>query len=154
VVLTNVSKPDLVFAVLTDSRGYFSIDTVPNGVYWLLATAVGFETEEPVLHHIHFPKGLDIAFFLTPKGASDSEPRHSAEVWGELSGSSGPLGGAKVCLSGNGQETCTLTNRLGQYSLSLAPGAYSGYVVWKDEVKWKGILSLDQAKDYADAIEL
>ncbi len=157
VVLKNIAKADLLFDFVTDNNGLFSTDSVPNGVYWLEATAEGFRPYERTPFDIHFPRGFEVGIYLEPENGTGRTPDGKAEVWGELNGSSGPLAGAKVCLSPeskNSERSCTVTNRLGQYSLRVTPGPYNWSVLWMGEVQWEGAVSLDEAKEYPDPMTL
>jgi hypothetical protein len=158
VTLTNVAKPELRFEFDTDERGVFTTDTIPNGVYWLETSGEGFQPNHRITCDIHFPRGLNIGITLFRPDEAGPPQVTDAEVWGELSDSSGPLAKAKVCLSAEGKggnkQSCTVTNRLGQYSLSVAPGVYRGSVIVDNEVTWEGRLALSQCREYPDPITL
>jgi hypothetical protein len=160
VLLTNVAKPELRFEFDTDERGVFATDTVPNGVYWLDISADGFVPFARMPVDIHYPRGYQAGFCLFRPDEPGPPRPHYAELWGELSDSSGPVANARVCLLAEGEgkdrkkQSCTVTNRFGQYALSVTPGLYHGSVVLDNQIWWEGRLALNEPQEYRDPIAL
>jgi hypothetical protein len=81
VTLTNVRSPELRFEFDTNERGDFSIDTIPNGVYWEEATAEGFVPSARTPVDIHYPEGLQAGFILFRLDDPQGPHPANAELW-------------------------------------------------------------------------
>ena len=81
----------------------------------------------------------------------------SSELVGELTLKGVRVANASVCTiraDGSGALTCTVTNRFGQYFLSVPPGTYDVTVDDQRGLKSKRRLDMNNAGEYRNRITL
>jgi hypothetical protein len=141
VTFRHLTKTDCSFGFETDADGNFSVDTIPNGPYYISVSAAGFRSLIPAIFEVHFPE-FSIAFQMTPQPPSEPSVEMSG-FWGELQNESGPLVGVRVCIV-RGQEAirCQITNRLGQYGFTVPSGEYLGIITRANQVIARKALQL------------
>jgi hypothetical protein len=140
----------------TDSRGRVCIDQVADGIYSVEASSAGFMKSSYYPVRVSSPNGARLAFRL-PVGNSGREGMLGAEITleGALASGPEPLSGVRICLfppGSAGSSACTVTNALGQYSFSAAPGIYRVEIKRGATTISESSLDATQPGEYRDRI--
>ena len=156
VMLQMIGKPSETFTTKTDKDGIYEFREVPDGNYSLEASMRGHVSVRYFPIRVRFPFGFERDFRLPPDEVFESDAPGKAHVAGELKAGDKPIGGVNVCLRRRSEQTCTTTNRLGQYSLLVQPGGWQAVVTSpKDkEVIWRQHMPLAKPGEYRDQIRI
>ena len=156
VTLQMIGKPSETFTTKTDKNGVYEFSEAPDGNYSLEASMRGHVSVRYFPIRVRFPFGFERDFRLPPDEVFESDAPGKAHVAGELKAGDKPVGGVNVCLRRRSEQTCTTTNRLGQYSLLVLPGGWQAVVTSpKDkEVIWRQHMLLAKPGEYRDQIRI
>ncbi len=156
VTLQMIGRPSETFTTKTDKDGIYEFREVPDGNYSLEASMRGHVSVRYFPIRVRFPFGFERDFRLPPDEVFESDAPGKAHVAGELKVGDKPIGGVNVCLRRRSEQTCTTTNRLGQYSLLVQPGGWQAVVTSpKDkEVIWRQHMPLTKPGEYRDQIRI
>lgn len=113
---------------LTDDHGDYSFAELPDGEYAIEAELRGFVSTAFRPVRINFPMEVHWNFKLAVADLGvEGGISASSDLVGELLFRGTRMSSTRICLTradGTGRPTCTVTNRLGQYFLSVEPGLY------------------------------
>jgi Carboxypeptidase regulatory-like domain len=140
-----------------DNKGEYAFDALPDGYYSLRVTA-GFVgvSYEPL--KIEFPRQLRRMFVLEVADTGSGDGVYSSsELVGILDLLGKPISGATICavpVELGHRPACTVTNRLGQYFLSLQPGMYVINVIQEGGQSQEYRMDMGTAGEYRDRVHL
>ena len=138
-----------------DAQGRYSFAELADGDYSVEAAQTGFVSVSYNPVRIYFPAGVRWNFVLTVAGFGHDAVYSSSEVVGELLLRGVRVSAASICLTrsdGSQQPICTMTNRLGQYFLDVAPAIYIVTVDREGDLHTKERLDLSSAGQYRNKI--
>ena len=143
--------------IRTNRNGEFMIDSLPDGEYAIRAELRGFVsvTFDPV--RIVFPSRVRKDFILRVAYLGNEGGVYASSILdGELIWRGHRIANASICLTGDQgkRAICTVTNRLGQYSLSVQPGLYTVTVDEGEHLKVSHKLDLRTAGEYRNKIHV
>ena len=156
VTLQMLGRAVETFSAKTAKDGTYEFREVPDGNYSIEASMRGHITVRYSPVRVRFPFGYERDFRLPADEVYETDSPDKAHVAGELKITEKPLGGARVCLRRRAEQVCTSTNRLGQYSLLVQPGAWQVVVTGPKEKDplWRQRLQLPKAGEYRDQIQI
>ncbi len=155
VTLQMIARPSETFTTKTNKDGVYEFPEVPDGNYSIEASVKGHITVRYFPVRIRYPFGYERDFRLPADEIYETDVADKAHVAGELHLADRPVGGVRVCLRHRGDEACTVTNRLGQYSLLVRPGRWQVVVIQRDhEIIWRQGLFLPKPGEYRDQIQI
>ena len=154
VILRAVNRPAELHIAKTNKDGVYEFREVPDGTYWLEASMAGYVSVRYHPVRILYPFGYEQDFRLPRDEVYEMEAPDKAHVAGELRPGGNPLGGVQVCLGRGREEHFVTANRLGQYSLLVAPGRWRATVKNRKEILWRQDLALGRPGEYRNAIRI
>lgn len=155
VTLQMIGRPQEVFTTKSNRDGIYLFAEVPDGNYSIEAGMRGHITVRYSPVRIRYPFGYERDFRLPADEIYVTDVADKAHVAGELRLADKPVGAARVCLRHRGEEACTTTNRLGQYSLLVRPGRWQAVVTQREhDLLWRQNLSLPKPGEYRDQIQI
>ena len=116
-----------VTVIRTGEGGSACTPQIPEGLYSVEVGLSGFLNVRYYPIRLSFPGRPDLQFRLPFGEVTEGGIREDAVVSGTLKDRSGPVGRGEICLleAAKGTEiSCTTTNELGEYALSVPPGEY------------------------------
>ncbi len=139
----------------TDYQGRYSFPELPDGDDAVEAVLKGFVsvTYQPL--QVYFPAAVQRNFVLELAGFGHDAIYASSQVVGELFWRGIRVSSARICLTQSGGShppMCTVTNRLGQYSLDVPPALYIVTIDKAGAVHAKEQLDMSTAGEYRNKI--
>lgn len=154
VVLQLVSRPAEPVIVKTDKSGIYEIKEVPDGVYSIEASKKGYVSVRYHPIRIRYPHGYEQDFELPLDEVYSGHEPGMAHLAGELRLADKPVAGVRLCLSRRRHQSCSLTNRFGQYSMEVAPGDYQARVYHQHDLVWRQSVRLPSPGEYRNLIQI
>lgn len=154
VILRAVNRPSDLLIGKTNRDGVYEFREVPDGTYWLEASMAGYVSVRYHPVRILYPFGYEQDFRLPRDEVYEMDVPDKAHVVGELRPGGSPLGGVQVCLGRGREEHCVTANRIGQYSILVAPGRWRAVVRNRRDVLWRQDLALGKPGEYRNVIRI
>jgi hypothetical protein len=155
VSVNKLSGDRFVQSQQTNREGQFSFDALPDGDYLVETESKGFVSESLKPIRVVFPSQVRRDFRLEVAPANEGGIYTSSELVGELFWHGDRFARANVCLTRTDAPEpphCTVTNRLGQYFLSVPPGTYDVSIDDSRGLKAKHRIDMSRPDQYRNKI--
>jgi hypothetical protein len=141
----------------TDRRGAVCFPALPEGLYSVEVGLTGFLNVRYYPVRLTYPEGAELSFRLPFGESSEGGLVQEANLSGTLRRGGSPLPGAKICLlppEGREPFTCTLTNNLGEYAISVPPGRYKTDISILGRMVFRGTADVSGPGYYRDLLKI
>jgi hypothetical protein len=155
-----LSKDSQAMTLSTNKEGAFAVNPLADGLYSVEASRGGFINVRYYPVSVCFPEATILEFALPVGEISEGGVQFEALISGTLETKGKPLPNVLICLTKivsavpNQSETCTETNELGQYALSVSPGLYMVRVMQGQKQLLNRKASFSNPVNYRNFIQL
>ena len=152
--LTSDSPP---IHLTTSKEGTFAVQLLPEGLYSVEVSSLGFLNVRYYPVAVKFPGGSELTVLLPVGEISEGGIQTEATLSGTLLGKGTAALAARICvgrIGDNSQTKCTDTNELGQYAISVSPGTYLVQVTQKQKEVLRRRMNLSKPGIYRNLIKL
>ena len=139
-----------------DREGHWCSTKLPEGVYSVETGLQGFLNVRYLPVHVTYPGTNQLTFRLPVGEITEGGVGTDATISGTLQHAGETVPGARICLfklSAQAPAACTATNRLGEYALTVATGAYRAEITDAGKVH-RSALDLSSPGHYRDALQI
>jgi len=157
VLVLPFSSESSAVRLTSDKEGKFSVHLLPEGIYSVEASRPGFLNVRYYPVVIKFPDETVLDFLLPVGEITEGRIQSEAMVSGTLEYRGKPASASRICLDKIGSslaESCTDTNELGQYALSVRPGIYVVKVTRARKQVSKRTIDLSTPGTYRNVLRL
>jgi hypothetical protein len=116
-----------LYTARTDRKGRACVSRLPEGLYSVESGLTGFLNVRYYPVRVTYPATHELQFRLPFGEITEGGLSQEATVTGTLKQGDTPVQSASICIFGLQEDTpitCTVTNDLGEYALSLPPKTY------------------------------
>lgn len=126
--VVSLTDSTMQYSASGNSKGVACVNRMPEGLYAVEASEAGFMNVRYYPVRVTFPHDVALEFRLPFGEISEGLGLVESTVSGTLTQDGRPAEGIKICLFQQEKPTpaaCSITNDLGQYALTVAPGKYA-----------------------------